>query len=145
MSTVRTRIDNRLIHGQIVEAWVPHLQVGCIVVANDKIANSAMQKLLMEASVPKGIRVFIGSVDDVFERFTTRRIYADRLADRVAFDHATQTAASGVSCAEVSRGETRDESAAVAVASSVVAGASGGQRWRSDESRPGHYSEFAGH
>ena len=65
MAIVLTRIDNRLIHGQVLESWVPTINANCIVVANDKIANSAMQKLLMEASVPKGIRVFIGSIEDV--------------------------------------------------------------------------------
>ena len=65
MNIVLTRVDNRLIHGQVLESWVPTINANCIVVANDKIANSAMQKLLMEASVPKGIRVHIGSVEDV--------------------------------------------------------------------------------
>lgn len=65
MNLIFTRIDNRLIHGQVLEAWVPALKVNCIIVANDKIANTAMQKLLMEASVPKGIRVIIGAVDEV--------------------------------------------------------------------------------
>ncbi len=64
MGIVLTRVDNRLIHGQVLESWVPSTNANCIVVANDKIANSAMQKLLMEASVPKGIRVFIGSIDE---------------------------------------------------------------------------------
>ena len=67
MSLVLTRIDNRLIHGQVLEAWVPTLSANCIIVANDKIANTAMQKLLMEASVPKGIRVIIGAIDEVAE------------------------------------------------------------------------------
>ena len=64
MGIILTRIDNRLIHGQVLESWVPSINANCIVVANNKIANSAMQKLLMEASVPKGIRVFIGSIED---------------------------------------------------------------------------------
>lgn len=64
MSLVLTRIDNRLIHGQVLEAWVPNIKANCIVVANDKIAANPMQKLLMEASVPKGLRVFIGTVDE---------------------------------------------------------------------------------
>ena len=35
MSLVLTRIDNRLIHGQILESWVPTLKANCIIVAND--------------------------------------------------------------------------------------------------------------
>jgi len=67
MNLVLTRIDNRLIHGQVLEAWIPTIKANCIVVANNKIANSAMQKLLMEASVPKGIRVIIVSLDKLGE------------------------------------------------------------------------------
>ncbi|MCX5823214.1 MAG: PTS sugar transporter subunit IIB [Deltaproteobacteria bacterium] len=29
------RVDNRLVHGQILEAWVPFLKASCIVVADD--------------------------------------------------------------------------------------------------------------
>ena len=64
MALVLTRIDNRLIHGQVLEAWVPSTKANCIVVANDQVANTTMQKLLMEASVPKGIRVIIGTIEE---------------------------------------------------------------------------------
>lgn len=67
MKLLLTRIDNRLIHGQVLEAWVPSLNANCIIVANDKIANATMQKLLMEASVPRGIRVFISTLDEAAE------------------------------------------------------------------------------
>ena len=62
MSIVLVRIDNRLIHGQVLEAWVPAVKANCIVVANDQAAAAPFQRLLMEAAVPKGIRVVVGSV-----------------------------------------------------------------------------------
>ena len=79
MNLVLTRIDNRLIHGQVLEAWVPTMKANCIVVANDKIANSAMQKLLMEASVPKGIRVVIGTIDEVSVILTSEELENARI------------------------------------------------------------------
>ena len=39
MSIVLTRIDNRLIHGQVLEAWLPYTHADCIVVANDEVAG----------------------------------------------------------------------------------------------------------
>ncbi|AMV72562.1 hypothetical protein JCM30471_10810 [Desulfuromonas carbonis] len=62
MSIVLVRIDNRLIHGQVLEAWVPAVRANCIVVANDQAASAPFQRMLMEAAVPKGIKVLIGSV-----------------------------------------------------------------------------------
>lgn len=64
MSIVLARIDNRLIHGQVLEAWVPHVHADCIVVANDRIAGVTFQRVLMEAAVPRGIRVVIATVEE---------------------------------------------------------------------------------
>jgi len=65
MAIVLTRIDNRLIHGQVLEAWVPFTRADCIVVANDQVAAMPLQSRLMEASVPKNIKVMIGSLTEV--------------------------------------------------------------------------------
>lgn len=62
MNLVLTRIDNRLIHGQVLEAWVPYVQANCIVVANDVLAANPLKKLMMKASVPSRMRVEIGTV-----------------------------------------------------------------------------------
>jgi len=79
MSIILTRIDNRLIHGQILEAWVPHLQVDCIVVANNEIAAQTMQRTLMAAAVPKTIRVVIASLPVVAELFGRHELDAARV------------------------------------------------------------------
>ncbi len=67
MQIVLARIDNRLIHGQVLESWVPSLKANCIVVANDEVAHAVMQKILMEAAVPRGIQVIVDTVDAVSE------------------------------------------------------------------------------
>lgn len=64
MGIVLARVDNRLIHGQILEAWIPALEADCIVVANNHLAQVAFQKVLMESAVPKGIKVVIGSIEE---------------------------------------------------------------------------------
>jgi len=79
MNIILTRIDNRLIHGQVLEAWVPTVNANCIVVANDKIATSAMQKLLMEASVPKGIKVIISAINDVSDILASEELSNTRI------------------------------------------------------------------
>lgn len=64
MSIVLVRIDNRLVHGQILEAWVPAVHADCILVANDQAAAVPFQRALMEAAVPRGIRMVVASVAD---------------------------------------------------------------------------------
>lgn len=50
-----TRIDNRLIHGQVGVTWVNHLGANLILVANDQVANDSVQQSLMEMVVPDAI------------------------------------------------------------------------------------------
>jgi len=67
---VLARIDNRLIHGQVLEAWLPFVQADCIVVASDEVAAKPLQKRLMAASVPREIPVIIGSLAEIAEFFS---------------------------------------------------------------------------
>ena len=67
---VLARIDNRLIHGQVLEAWLPFVQADCIVVASDEVAVKPLQKKLMAASVPREISVVIGSLAEIAEFFS---------------------------------------------------------------------------
>lgn len=71
MSLVLTRIDNRLIHGQVLESWVPYVHADCIVVANDDIAGSPLKRVMMESSVPSRMRVEIGSVEEIAALFVS--------------------------------------------------------------------------
>lgn len=52
-----TRIDNRLVHGQVGVTWVNHLGANLIVVANDEVAEDEVQQDLMEMVVPEAIGV----------------------------------------------------------------------------------------
>ena len=59
------RIDSRLIHGQVVEAWLPALKVTRVVVADDEAADSALMRAAMGLAVPSGVEVDISRLDDV--------------------------------------------------------------------------------
>ncbi len=70
MSLVLARIDDRLIHGQVVVGWVRQTQANCIVVANDAVAADPMQRTLLPMAVPHNIEVAIYRV----------RVAAEKLA-----------------------------------------------------------------
>jgi PTS system mannose-specific IIB component len=68
---VLTRIDDRLIHGQVVEGWVNFMKATWIVVADDSVASNALQRSIMELSVPQGVNVAIRRVEDVSKQMRT--------------------------------------------------------------------------
>lgn len=76
---VLARIDDRLIHGQVVEGWLNHLKATCILVADDTVASNSMQRSIMELSVPQGITVEIGRVEDICEKTRTPAFSAERV------------------------------------------------------------------
>jgi len=49
---VLVRVDNRLLHGQILEAWVPRLRVKRLVVADDEAAASPLARDAMTLCLP---------------------------------------------------------------------------------------------
>jgi PTS system mannose-specific IIB component len=53
------RVDNRLIHGQVVEAWLPHLKVQRVIVADDEAAASPLIRAAMALAVQSAIEVQI--------------------------------------------------------------------------------------
>ena len=58
------RIDDRLVHGQVVFTWVPSLGTDCLLVANDKIAKDDFQKMTLGLAKPAGVKLLIKSVSD---------------------------------------------------------------------------------
>lgn len=61
------RIDDRLIHGQVVTTWVNVKQIESIIVVNDAIANDKIQKNILTMAAPTGIQVRTFGVDDFIE------------------------------------------------------------------------------
>ncbi len=61
------RIDDRLIHGQVVEAWVPHLKTDEIVVVSDEIAADEMRRMIMRFSTPEDVELKTLGIEDAFK------------------------------------------------------------------------------
>ncbi len=62
MTTVLYRVDDRLIHGQIIASWVPYTRATRIVVADNQIPGNLLQSKILRMSAPPKIRVEILSV-----------------------------------------------------------------------------------
>jgi mannose/fructose/N-acetylgalactosamine-specific phosphotransferase system component IIB len=57
------RIDDRLIHGQVVVGWGQPLDVGFIVLVDDQVACSDWEQELYRMGTPPGMEVFFHTVD----------------------------------------------------------------------------------
>lgn len=58
------RIDDRLLHGQVVFMWSKSLDVKGIIVANDALVNDPIQIVAMKMTVPDHIKLLIKNIDD---------------------------------------------------------------------------------
>lgn len=67
MKIALVRVDDRLIHGQVVLGWVRMVGATRIVVADDDVAKDEMQKTLMRFAAPPGVETSIVPVDEAGE------------------------------------------------------------------------------
>lgn len=60
------RVDNRLIHGQVVSTWIPFVKADQVIVADEEAARSTLMKAAMTMAVPPSLDVAIerpGEID----------------------------------------------------------------------------------
>ena len=56
------RVDNRLIHGQVLEAWVPALRVQTLLVADDEAASDPFAQAAMGLALGEGLSLEVLSL-----------------------------------------------------------------------------------
>jgi len=64
MDCVLVRIDNRLVHGQIIEAWIPYLKASRIIVVDDDVASDFFRETVIKMAVPSEVEVKVQGVED---------------------------------------------------------------------------------
>lgn len=62
------RIDDRLIHGQIVTKWIKDAAAKMIMVVDDKAAGDKTQQMILKFAVPSGIKLEILTKQDAVTR-----------------------------------------------------------------------------
>ncbi|HGF7240465.1 MULTISPECIES: PTS system mannose/fructose/N-acetylgalactosamine-transporter subunit IIB [Enterococcus] len=67
------RVDDRLIHGQVVVVWTKELNAPLLVVANDEAAKNEVMQMTLKMAVPNGMKLLIRSVDDAINIFNDPR------------------------------------------------------------------------
>ena len=69
MSIAVVRVDDRLIHGQVVVGWGQPLGLGFIALVDDKVRGSEWEQDLYRMGVPPGMDAVFASVDEAARRY----------------------------------------------------------------------------
>lgn len=67
------KIDDRLLHGQIVYSWARYLDIDRIIVANDEVVTNELKIMTLRMSIPSNIICSILCVKDAIEILNDER------------------------------------------------------------------------
>ncbi len=87
MPLVLIRVDDRLIHGQVVEGWLRSTHATHIWVINDNAANDELQQALLSLATPSHIKLSILDIQTAVTKFKTKDYEHDRVL--VVFSNLT--------------------------------------------------------
>ncbi len=59
-----TRVDHRLLHGQVAFTWVKSVGADCILIANDAVAADELRMAALRMARPQGVKLVMKSVTD---------------------------------------------------------------------------------
>ncbi|MCH3965113.1 MAG: PTS sugar transporter subunit IIB [Clostridium sp.] len=63
VNIVLTRIDDRLIHGQVMTAWLHYTQGNKIVIVDDGVAGDTFLKSILQVAVPPGVKLDVFDIE----------------------------------------------------------------------------------
>lgn len=61
------RIDDRLIHGQVITTWVKNYDIEQVLIINDKVAADKVQQSVLTMSAPPGLKVLVFGVQQFID------------------------------------------------------------------------------
>lgn len=79
MTIVATRIDGRLIHGQVANLWSTKLNISRIMVIDDEVAQNDLEKNALKLAVPPGVKLSILPVQKAADNILAGKYDAQRL------------------------------------------------------------------
>ena len=73
------RIDDRLLHGQVITKWITQYDPDAIVIADDQTVNDEIAKMALKIAKPSGMKMSIRSVDDAIALLNNEKTKAMKL------------------------------------------------------------------
>ncbi|ABB38573.1 PTS system sorbose subfamily IIB component [Oleidesulfovibrio alaskensis G20] len=68
------RVDNRLVHGQIIETWLPYTGARHLLVVNDELAADDLQQQIVSLAVPGRVSITFVRIDELQDIIMRRGI-----------------------------------------------------------------------
>lgn len=66
-----TRVDHRLLHGQVTFSWTNSLSADAILIASDNVVKNEMWKTALKLAKPSGVKLVIKSINDAIDNLTS--------------------------------------------------------------------------
>lgn len=76
---IHVRIDERLIHGQVATAWIGKLGATRVMIIDDEVVRSEMEKSALRAACPKNVKLSILTVENAANRLNEGKYTKDRV------------------------------------------------------------------
>ena len=58
------RVDDRLIHGEVVTSFIPYYKSNCVIIVDDGVVNDKFNTRVLQMVCPKGVKLEIYGVED---------------------------------------------------------------------------------
>ncbi|RCW16279.1 PTS mannose transporter subunit IIAB [Streptococcus gallolyticus] len=79
MTIIAARIDGRLIHGQVANLWTAKLNISRIMVVDDDIVDSNLEKTALKLATPAGVKLSILTVEKAANNILAGKYDSQRL------------------------------------------------------------------
>lgn len=78
-NVVLARVDDRLIHGEVVTAWTPNSKANKIMIVDDEVAKDTFNVRVVKALAPAGTKVIVYSVEKAAEKLMVPGVDGERI------------------------------------------------------------------
>lgn len=121
MTTTLFRVDDRLIHGQIIAAWVPYIRATRIIVADDQLPQNIILSKILRLAAPTNLRVEILPVRQAVALIEQQRSGPGLLTIMLFanLDTVVQACADGLGLTDLNIGNIRNAAGKLQVADSI--------------------------
>ena len=72
------RVDSRLVHGQIISTWLPHLRISSFLIVSDTVPTNTLQMTMFRMAIPEEVEFNAMPIGDAVE-WLNHRLDPNRL------------------------------------------------------------------
>lgn len=78
-NVVLARVDDRLIHGEVVTAWTPTMRGNKIMIVDDEVAKDKFNVRVVKALAPAGTKVIVYDTEKAAEKLMVPGVEGERI------------------------------------------------------------------